>query len=158
MASIYSIAIFIALLGAALIAGTFFCFSTFVMGALGRIAPAAGIAAMQSINIVVINPVFLSVFVGTAALGVCIALAALFLLPDTSAIYALAGSLLYCIGTFVVTMRFNVPLNNELAGVQPDSAKGQQVWERYLSDWVWWNHVRTIAALAATALFVLALT
>lgn len=158
MASIYSIAIFVALLGAALIAGTFFCFSTFVMGALGRIAPAAGIAAMQSINIVVINPVFLSVFVGTAALGVCIALAALFLLPDTSAIYALVGSLLYCIGTFVVTMRFNVPLNNELAGVQPDSAKGQQVWGRYLSDWVWWNHIRTIAALAATALFVLTLT
>lgn len=158
MASIYSIAIFVALLGAALIAGTFFCFSNFVMGALGRIAPAAGIAAMQSINIVVINPLFLAAFVGTAALGVCIALAALFLLPDTSAIYALAGSLLYCIGTFVVTMRFNVPLNNELAAVQPDSAMGQQVWERYLSDWVFWNHVRTIAALLATALFVLALT
>jgi uncharacterized membrane protein len=150
MASIYSIPIFVALLGAALIAGTFFCFSNFVMGALGRIAPAAGIAAMQSINIVVINPLFLAAFVGTAALGVCIALA--------SAIYALAGSLLYCIGTFVVTMRFNVPLNNELAAVQPDSAKGQQVWERYLSDWVFWNHVRTIAALLATALFVLALT
>lgn len=157
MASIYSIAIFVALLGAALIAGTFFGFSAFVMGALGRIAPAAGIAAMQSINIVVINPVFLSVFVGTAALGVCIALAALFLLPDISAIYALTGGLLYCVGTFLVTMRFNVPLNNELAAANPDSAEGQRVWARYLSDWVWWNHARTIAALAATALFALAL-
>ena len=46
----------LAALGSALMAGTFFAFSTFVMGALGRLRPPAGIAAMQSINIVVINP------------------------------------------------------------------------------------------------------
>jgi uncharacterized membrane protein len=158
MASIHAIAIFAALLGSALIAGTFFGFSAFIMTALGRIAPAAGITAMQSINIVVINPLFLSVFVGTAAIGVCLAIAALFLLPRPEAVYSLIGSLSYCLGAFLLTMRLNVPLNNDLARVQSDSDEGKLVWNRYLIDWVRWNHVRTAASLAATALFALALT
>ena len=55
-------------IGTALIAGAFFAFSSFVMGALGKLPPAQGIAAMQSINVVVINPWFMSAFIGTAAL------------------------------------------------------------------------------------------
>ena len=53
-------------IGTALIAGAFFAFSSFVMGALGKLPPAHGIAAMQSINVVVINPWFMSAFIGTA--------------------------------------------------------------------------------------------
>jgi uncharacterized membrane protein len=52
-------------LGSGLIAGVFFAFSTFVMRALGRLPPHEGIAAMQSINIVVINPWFMTAFLGT---------------------------------------------------------------------------------------------
>jgi uncharacterized membrane protein len=43
-------------LGCGLMAGFFFAFSACVMKALARLAPSAGIAAMQSINVVVINP------------------------------------------------------------------------------------------------------
>ena len=57
---------FFCALGCGLIAGFFFAFSVSVMKALGKIPPAQGIAAMQSINVVVINPVFLGVFMGTA--------------------------------------------------------------------------------------------
>lgn len=60
-------------LGCGLIAGAFFAFSTFVMRALAQLPPSQGIAAMQSINIVVINPMFMAVFLGTAA--ACLALA-----------------------------------------------------------------------------------
>ncbi|WP_204320120.1 hypothetical protein, partial [Klebsiella oxytoca] len=66
-----------AALGSGLIAGTFFGFSSFIMQALGRIPPQAGLAAMRSINIVVINPVFLGVFVGTAVATVLLAAIAL---------------------------------------------------------------------------------
>lgn len=37
-------------------------------GALGKLPPAPAVAAMQSINAVVINPWFLSVFMGMVAL------------------------------------------------------------------------------------------
>ncbi|WP_228050189.1 hypothetical protein [Tychonema sp. LEGE 06208] len=53
-----------AVLGCGLIAGVFFAFSTFVMNALGRLPPAQGIAAMQSINIAVINPLFITALFG----------------------------------------------------------------------------------------------
>jgi uncharacterized membrane protein len=52
--------------GSALIAGTFFAFSTFVMRALAKLPAREGIGAMQSINLVVINPLFLGAFIGTA--------------------------------------------------------------------------------------------
>ena len=49
-------------LGSALVAGIFFAFSTFVMKALGRLQPEQGIAAMQAINVTVLNPWFFTVF------------------------------------------------------------------------------------------------
>jgi len=45
-----------AALGCGLMAGVFFAFSSFVMNALARLTPGEGIAAMQSINVAVINP------------------------------------------------------------------------------------------------------
>ena len=45
-------------LGCGLMAGVFFAFSACAMNALARLSPAQGIAAKQSINIAVINPVF----------------------------------------------------------------------------------------------------
>lgn len=67
----------IAALGSGLMAGFFFAFSVSVMKALGRLPPAQGIAAMQSINVVVINPMFLVAFFGTAAVCVALAISAL---------------------------------------------------------------------------------
>jgi uncharacterized membrane protein len=46
---------FVSALGSSLVAGIFFAFSNFVMKALARVPPAQGIAAMQSINVVVLN-------------------------------------------------------------------------------------------------------
>ena len=68
---------FLSALGAALVAGIFFAFSAFVMRAPGRLPPAGGIAAMQSINVAVLNPVFFAAFFGTAVLSLALAVAAL---------------------------------------------------------------------------------
>ena len=54
-------------LGCGLVAGVLFAFSSFVMNALARLPAAQGIAAMQSINVVVINPLFITAFLGTDA-------------------------------------------------------------------------------------------
>jgi uncharacterized membrane protein len=69
---------FAAAIGAGLVAGIFFAFSSFVMRALARIAPPQGIAAMQSINVAVINPVFMAAFLGTGALCAALAVLSLF--------------------------------------------------------------------------------
>ena len=113
---------FLSILGTGLVAGIFFAFSVFVMRALGRLPPTGGIAAMQSINVAVLNPVFFAAFFGTAVLSLALAVAAL---VGWSLPYLLAGSLLYLVGTILVTIVFNVPLNNRLASVTPDSAEAR---------------------------------
>lgn len=142
-------------LGCGLVAGIFFAFSSFIMQALARLPPAHGIAAMQSINVVVINPLFLTVFLGTAVACVCAAIAA-FLRDAAGASFVLAGAVLYVVGTLLVTMRCNVPRNDLLARVDPESMEGATAWVGYVASWTAWNHVRTAAALAASVMLIVA--
>ena len=130
--------------GAILVAGIFFAFSTFVMGALDRLLPEQGIAAMQSINVVVLNPWSFGAFFGTA-LG-SIALCGLGFLNwgSPGSVYLVAGGLLYPVGCTLVTIVFNVLLTNELAAVEPGTGAGAELWSRHLSTWAAWNHVRTV--------------
>lgn len=144
-------------LGCGLAAGVFFAFSTFVMPALARLQPSQGIAAMQSINITAINPLFMITLFGTALACLFLAVSVLSKWQQPSAFYLLAGSLLYLVGTIGVTIACNVPLNDVLATVKPDSSEGATRWASYLTDWTFWNHIRTIAALIAAALFTIAL-
>ena len=146
-----------AAVGCGLVAGFFFAFSVVTMKALGRIAPAQGIAAMQSINVVVLNPWFFSAFFGTAALCVILAVHAVVTWRVPSAVYVVTASVLYLLGVIFVTMAFNVPLNSALAGVAPGSPDPERVWTRYLSVWTAWNHVRTVAPIVSAVGFILAL-
>ncbi len=67
MSGILYAATLVTALGCGLVAGVFFAFSTFVMAALRRLKPEEGIAAMQSINIRVVTPFFMTALFGTAA-------------------------------------------------------------------------------------------
>ncbi|MEJ1935911.1 anthrone oxygenase family protein, partial [Nostoc sp. NIES-2111] len=146
-----------ALLGCGLIAGVFFAFSTFVMNALARLQPTNGIAAMQLINITVINPLFMTVFLGTGGICIFLLISSLLRWHRTNTVYVLVGSLLYLIGTLGVTIFFNVPLNEALALVKPDSTDGVKLWTTYLNDCTFWNHIRAAAAIAASASLTLAI-
>jgi uncharacterized membrane protein len=147
---VFALTLFSAL-GCGLMAGFFFAFSACVMHALARLPPAQGIAAMQSINVAVINPLFGTAFFGTAAACVLLAVSSLLTWHKPGAVYILIGSLLYLVGAIGVTFLFNVPRNNALAAVDPTSADGASLWADYLTSWTAWNHVRTAAALAAAA-------
>ncbi len=145
-----------AILGTGLVAGVFFAFSSFVMKALARLKPSEGIVAMQSINITVINPLFMTALFGTAVVCLFLAVFSLLKFHQPNSIYLLVGSLLYIVGTVGVTIAFNVPLNDALAKVDPSSAEGASLWAKYLTNWTLWNHVRTIAAFGATTAFAIA--
>jgi uncharacterized membrane protein len=146
----------ISILGCVLIAGVFFAFSNFVMNALARIQPTQGIIAMQSINITVINPLFMTVFLGTGVSCLFVVISSLLKWQKISITYSLLGSSLYLIGTIGVTLVFNVPLNEALAKVDPHSVDGIKFWTTYLTDWTFWNHIRTGAAVAAAVSISLA--
>lgn len=141
----------LAALGSALVGGVLMAFSDFVMKALGRVAPEAGVAAMQEINVVVLRSWFLRAFFATALLSLALVVLALARWQWPDSFLPLAGGLLYLTGPIAVTVFRNVPLNNKLA------RDGRATWAEYLVAWTRWNHVRTVAAFGAAALFALAL-
>jgi len=145
-------------IGCGLLAGLYFAFSTFIMTALGRIGQASGIMAMNAINTVIVQSLFMPLFLGTTLAGLLLAITAAFRWSEPGAAAMLAGGAFYVIGMFVCTVVFNVPLNNALAAVDPASVEGASVWTRYLTDWTLWNHVRTASSTLACALFIWAIT
>jgi uncharacterized membrane protein len=148
---------FVSALGAGLVAGVFFAFSSFVMPALSRLPRLQGLVAMQSINLVVLNRSFLGVFLGTAAGSAWLVLDALFRWSVPGARLRLLGGALYLLGSLLVTGACNVPWNEMLAQLVPESARAARAWSDYVSAWSFWNHVRTAASLGAAALLVLGL-
>ena len=143
-------------LGCGLVAGILYAFSTSVMQALARLPAPQGITAMQSINVAMINPLFMGSFFGTAAACVLILVLSLLRWSEAGAVYLISGGLVYLIGTILVTMAFNVPRNNALTAADPQSANGARFWAGYVTSCTAWNHVRTAAALVAAVLLTLA--
>jgi uncharacterized membrane protein len=148
---------FVTAIGAAAAGGVFFAFSTFVMAGLKRLPAPQGIAAMQSINVTAVRPLFMTLLFGTAALCAVLGVRAVTHWDTYRSPLLLAGSLLYLIGAIVLTGAHHVPLNDSLAKVDPQSISAAKEWTHYLSSWTSWNHVRTIAPIASAACFTLAL-
>ena len=158
MSTWLTIATVAAIVGSALIGGIFFAFSNFVMKALGRVPAAEGMRAMQTINVTVLNAGFLGVFMGTAVVGLILAIAAVGGWAFAHSPYLLGGAVAYIGGTWIVTILGNVPLNNKLADVNPDDPESTKVWEHYLDRWTKLNTQRTGAALLAAVLFCIGFT
>ncbi|WP_141978509.1 DUF1772 domain-containing protein [Saccharothrix saharensis] len=133
----------IAALGCGMMAGVFFAFSAMVMPGLRRAEPEVGVAAMRAINLAVVNPAFIALFVGTAVVGVVAAFG--------GGPWAWAGAALYGLGGIVLTGAFHIPRNNEL-----ERFGTTEYWARYLREWVPANHVRALLSLAAALAFTLA--
>ncbi|MFE1951593.1 MULTISPECIES: anthrone oxygenase family protein [Streptomyces] len=143
-----------------LAAGVFVAFSTFVMRGLGALPPDRGIAAMNAINVAAVNPAFMVVFLGAAALCAVIAVVTFVLWPEQGTVELLLGCALYLVGSFGVTVLANVPRNEALAKLAGDeeAEASAAYWGTYRSEWSGWNHIRSGASLAASASFLLALT
>lgn len=157
LAQIVTAAIFIAALGSGLMAGLYFAYSTSVMGGLARMPAPQSIAAMNHINVVILNPVFLTVFMGTAVVAVIAALATAFGIGSARTTFVIAGAVLFVVFNIIVTMTINVPMNDALAAAGPDGANSAALWTTYLDRWVFWTHVRAVGCLAALAAFIAAL-
>jgi uncharacterized membrane protein len=144
-------------LGCGTIAGVFFAFSSFVMKALARLPADNAISAMQSINVAAVNSWFLAAFLGTAALSVASIVAAVLQWSEPFTLFLLLGGLAYLAGCFLVTIVFNVPMNDALAALPATAPDRADRWTTYLAHWTMWNHVRTLASLTAALFLTLAL-
>lgn len=152
-----SVLALLAALGCGVIAGVFFAFSVFVMKALARLPAAQGIAAMQAINVAVLNPWFLGVFLGAGLLGAGAAVWSGLSGGGLDTLFRSVGAVLYLAGSVGVTMACNVPRNDALARLDAAHPDAADPWRRYVREWTAWNHVRTAASALAAAVFMLSL-
>jgi uncharacterized membrane protein len=138
----------------ALLAGFFYAFTVAVNGGLGRLKDREYIRAMQSINIVVVNPSFLLSLMGPVVL-----------LPLVTFLYGgewgsprftlLAAASILHVSSFAITMSKNVPMNNKLATLDTDSASDKEIAAARKLFQMPWNRLNTLrmwTSIAATAL------
>jgi uncharacterized membrane protein len=141
-----------------LMAGLYYAYAVSVMLGLSRTDDRSFLSAMQQINVTILNPWFFVSFFGalvfTALAGV------LYLQPDWRGVLpCIAAALVLYVATLVITIGFNVPLNNELASAGDPNriADLAAVRERFEASWVWWNIVRAVASTAAFGCLIWAL-
>jgi uncharacterized membrane protein len=152
MDAAYSILGVLSVVVIGLAAGVFFAFSTFVMGGLRRAADEHAGPAMVGINVDAVRPPFMTVFGGALVVPAVAGIVGLVGAYD-GAWWFVAAAVVYLVGSVVVTAVANVPLNNRLMGAPDPAAE----WRRYAAPWTRWNHVRTVASAAATAMCALGL-
>lgn len=134
-------------------AGLFFSYSVSVNPGLNRLPDAQYLAAMQSINRAILNPVFLPVFVGTPLI---LGLSTILNFGTGERFWLLlAASLVFVFGTFAVTIGGNVPLNEALDAfslADADAGAIQQMRARFENPWNRLHTFRMLCSVLASAL------
>lgn len=147
-----------AILAYALVGGVFLAFSDFIMRSLAYTHGVAGVEAMQIINREVFRWVFMALFLGMAAVSLLIVGYAWTNLAGVPGTLILLAGLVYLIGCFAVTVFFNVPMNEALAGMDLSVEATREYWtSTYLPRWTAWNTVRTVACSVSAALLLFGL-
>ncbi|HET7665923.1 MAG TPA: anthrone oxygenase family protein [Mycobacterium sp.] len=150
----------LAALASAAAGGTMFVFSTFVMRGLNRTGPIEAITAMRGLNAEAnANPAFLLGYFGAMILALVVGVIAVVQLDRPGSWWVLIGAVFGVLGA-VITMVFNVPLNNHLDTVNPDGlaiADAAREWQAYFSTWTAWNHARTVTSFVGAVLMVVGL-
>ena len=146
MSVVSTVLMVLSLLVAGLSAGTFWIFTIAVMPGLDRAGGRAAMAAMNAVNRAIVNPAFLTVFLGGAVLPAAAGVL-LFVTDEPAAgwwsVGAAAGYLLLCLSP---TVAVNVPMNEALARrTVPDTEEAAAaVWRGFRVRWVRWNTLRAV--------------
>ncbi|NUP63643.1 MAG: DUF1772 domain-containing protein [Nonomuraea sp.] len=127
-----------ATLAAGLMAGLFAGFAYAVMPGLAGAGDATFVEAMNQINVAIVNPLFLLVFLGGPVVG----LVALVLERR----WAVAVGFALSVVMLLVTMAANVPLNDALAA-------GKVTRSGFEGPWDAWNVVRALAGTGSLVAF-----
>jgi uncharacterized membrane protein len=150
----------LAAIASAAAAGMMYVFSTFVMRGLDRTGPVNAITAMRGMNVDAnSNGPFLLAYFGAALLAVAVGVVAVVQIRQPGSGWLLAGAILGVLAA-IITIAFNVPLNNHLDTVDPTAlslADAAREWSAYFSTWTAWNHARTVTALVASVLMLVGL-
>ncbi len=148
----------LAAIASAAAGGMMYVFSTFVLRGLNRTGPVDAITAMRGINAAAnTDAAFLLAYFGAAVLALAVGVMAALRLDEPGSVWVMVGAV-FGVLTAVITIAFNVPLNNDLDGLDPvglSAADAAREWQAYFTTWTAWNHVRTVMAFIAAVLMLI---
>lgn len=158
LASVIVIAVTsITAVGAAVVAGVFYAFSSFVMRGLADTEPpSAALRSMQSINRTAVRPPLMLVLFGTLLAGIAACILLVLVAAGHALWWAIAAEAVYLVGVIGLTVAFHVPRNEALGRLDAAEPGTTDAWQLYIRTWTRANHIRVLAALASALLFAAA--
>jgi uncharacterized membrane protein len=129
--------------------GLFFTFSNSVLPGLDAAEPEQAVAAMRSINVKIVNPLFMLHFIVSLVVGAATGFLLLAQSETTPAVFFFAATGVYLV-VFMITGSQNIPLNNALD--KNSSTDYRQVWADFSPRWLRLNHVRTVLCMVSVVL------
>ena len=159
MATLPTISLICAATTTALIAGLLYGYFCSVNPGLHRLSDTEYLTAMQSINRAIQNPIFFISFLGTPIL-LSVSTWLHYSQPIASRFWLLlAATVVYILGVIGVTALGNIPLNETLNSFSIDTASAQEIAAQrtqFEGPWNTWHTIRTIAAIGALVLVIVA--
>jgi uncharacterized membrane protein len=152
-----SIVLLLAILTSAMLAGFFYGWSASCIPGLRRVTDREYVAAMQSINRAILNPVFFIAFMGPLVLYPLSAWQQ-YGQPVSTRFYLLVAATIVYYIAFAVTIFGNVPLNNMLDRFNLEASEQAFAAQRmkYEMPWNRLHTIRTVIHVLAVALGVMA--
>jgi uncharacterized membrane protein len=151
----------ITLLGATtfvgLMAGLFYSYSCSVTIGLSKLPDEQYIAAMQSINRSIQNPVFFISFFGALILPPLTTYLNYPYISSNCFWLLLSAAILYLGGSFLVTVIGNIPLNNTLESFNLSGASKEAISLQRLSFEPKWNALNIVRTISSITSFILIL-
>jgi uncharacterized membrane protein len=146
-----ALVLIVATMATGLMAGVFGLYAHTVMPGLGRTDDRTFVDAFQSIDRAIINPLFMATFLGALVFtGIA---AGLHLRGDGRSVLPwIVTALVLYLGTFVITIVVNVPLNDGIkAAGNPDRITDLAAVRQRFNEarWVRWNVVRAVTSTVA---------
>ena len=157
------IALAVSTLLCSLVAGLVFAFAIVIMPGIKVLDDFNFLQAFKVMDRVIQNnqPVFIFVWLGSAAAVIVLALLSIWQLTGVNRVLAIVCSAVFLLGVQLPTVTINIPLNNRLQSLDLDAMEESELHEarkEFESRWNLWNSIRTGVATVATAgLIILAL-
>ncbi len=156
--SIRTISLFASIILTGLSAGLFYAWAVSVIPGTKQIQSITYMETMQSINKAIINPAFFLIFFGSLF---AMAGASFFEFSNDKTVFTiiLLATFIYLVGTLVVTVFGNVPLNEELEALRLNELSSDRIENfrnYYETKWNRLHMIRTAFSLISFALLVIA--
>ena len=145
-----------------LVAGFLFAFAAVVMPGIRSLDDGGFIRAFQAIDRVIQNnqPLFVFVWVGSVLMLIAAAVVGISALSGADRLLMIVAALVYLLCVQLPTVTINIPLNNEVQKLDPDSmdeTTRKRAREAFEPRWNRWNASRTACASLASILLMLLL-